>query len=323
MPFSGPAIFREDSGAGAFMRGAAWMVLAMAGFAATIGMIRHVTASVDPFVVVFFRNLFGLAFMVPWLIRVGAAGLRTGRLGLHMTRATIGLIAMLLWYSGLAHVPIAEAVALNFTAPLFTTVLAIPFLGEKVGIRRWSATVVGFLGVLVVLRPGAEAVSSASLLILLASLFMAEVGICIKKLSSTESNETIVTYMVLILTPISLIPALFVWEWPDWASLGWMAGIGGISTMSQMCLARAFRSTEASALMPFDYTRLPFVALIGFVAFGEVPDMWTWIGAGIIAAAGIYIARREVVVGRLHATPLTAGDQTSAASAVERKKPAD
>ena len=299
---------QEQAAAGNFVRGALWMIGAMAGFAFLIGIIRHVSAELHPFEVAFFRNAFGLVFMLPWLMQTRLQGLRTQRLPLHLLRAVLGLAAMLAWFWAVVHMPLAEAVALNFTTPLFTTVLAIPLLGEVVRLRRWSATIVGFLGTLVILQPGVEAVTGTAMLVLLASLLMASAGICIKKLSRTESSNAIVAYMVLFLTPLSLVPALFVWTWPALETWPWLVAAGLLATLSHQCLARAFAETDTSALMPFDYVRLPFVAAIGYVAFGEPVDPWTWVGAAIIAASGAYIAHREAVLGRARTVPLTAGE---------------
>jgi len=293
---------------GSFVRAVLWMLAAMAGFAVMIAIVRILSADLHAFVIAFFRNLFGLLFMVPWLIRVGRAGLKTERLGLHAVRAGFGLAAMLLWFWALGRMPLAEAVALNFTAPLFTTLLSIPLLGEVVRLRRWTATAIGFLGTLVILRPDAEGLSWPALAVIGASLFMALAGISIKKLATTESSSAMVTYMVLFLTPASLLPALATWTTPDGPTWLWLIALGGLATLSHQCLVRAFRLAEASALMPFDYARLPFAAALGFVLFGEIADLWTWVGAAAIAGSGLYIAHREARLGTEVVTPLTTGD---------------
>ena len=278
------------------VRGAAWMVGGAIFFAGMIGVIRHVSESLHPFEIVFFRNLFGLAFMAPWLIGTRLQGLRTTRLPLFALRAVISMSAMLCWFWSISHMPVTEAVALNFTSPLFTTILAVIFLGEVVRLRRWSATIIGFLGVLVILRPGLEVIHPAAITVLMAAVFMGGAKVCVKKLSATESNNAIVAYLGLMVTPMSLIPALFVWKWPDGEIWLWLILLGGLATGAQQCMVRGFRAAEASAVIPFDYARLPFTALVGWLAFGQVADIWTWVGAGIIAAAGIYIARREAKI---------------------------
>ncbi len=280
------------------VQGALLMVGATLGFSMMAGLIRFASASLDPLQVVFFRNVFALMFMLPWLARAGLGGLRTERLGLHFARAALGLCAMASWFSAVALLPLAQAVALNFTVPLFATIAAALVLGEVVRLRRWSATIVGFLGVLVIVRPGFETVSPATGLPILAALFMAASATSIKALSRTEDPSAMVFYMNLFLTPMSLVPALFVWQWPDAATLAAVVGIGLLAAGSHQLMTRAFARADASAIVPFQYLRLPFTALIGFVAFAEVPDVWTWVGAAIIAGAAIYIAHREAAAQR-------------------------
>ena len=261
--------------------------------------IRIVSGELDPLQIAFFRNLFALAFMLPWLARAGLTGLATRRIGTHLWRAAMGMLAMVCWFYSIALLPLAEAVALNFTVPLFATAGAALFLGEIVRARRWSATLVGFLGVLVILRPGFTELSASMALPVLAAVFMALATLIVKSLSRSESPAAIVLYMNLILTPLSLVPALFVWRWPSWTALALLVLIGLLAALAHIALTRAYTKADASAVMPFDYARLPFVAALAFLVFGQVPDLWTWAGAAIIAGSAIYIARREALVARL------------------------
>jgi drug/metabolite transporter (DMT)-like permease len=281
------------------------MVGATFGFSLMAGLIRYASASLDPLQIVFFRNAFALLFMLPWLARVGFGGLRTGRLGLHFTRAAFGLCAMSSWFTAVALLPLAQAVALNFTVPLFATIAAALVLGEIVRARRWTATIVGFLGVIVIVRPGFESVSPATALPVLAALFMAATAVAVKALSRTEDASAMVFYMNLFLAPMSLIPALFVWRWPDPATWLAVALIGLIAALAHQLLVRSFAKADASAVIPFQYARLPFSAGVGFLAFGEVPDIWTLVGALIIAGAAVYIAQREAAAHKAEARAAT------------------
>jgi drug/metabolite transporter (DMT)-like permease len=285
------------------VQGLALMTGATLGFSIMAGLIRFASHELDPPQIVFFRNLFALAFMVPWLMQAGFGGLRTERLGLHLGRAALGLGAMSCWFAAVALLPLAQAVALNFTVPLFGTILAVLILGEVVRLRRWSATLIGFLGVLVIVRPGFESVSPATALPILAAMFMASAAICVKSLSRTENPSAMVFYMNLFLTPMSLLPALWVWRWPGWETLLALIAIGLLAAGAHQLMTRAFAKADASAVMPLQYLRLPFTALIGFVVFSEVPDVWTFIGAAIIAASAIYIAQREARAARAPAHP--------------------
>ncbi|MEQ8967347.1 MAG: DMT family transporter [Azospirillaceae bacterium] len=283
------------------VQGALWMTGAAVAFSGMIGLLRLATDALHPFEVAFFRNAFGLLFMLPWLARTRFHGLATRRQGLYFWRAATGLVAMLSWFYGLSLLPLGEAVALSFTTPLFVTLGAALFLGEIVRARRLTATAVGFAGALIIIRPGVEAVSPAALIILMSAVFAACSALMIKALSRTEGANAIVTYMVVYLTPLSLVPALFVWQWPDPATLAVLAGVGGFATLGHVMLTRAMKAADISVVLPFEYLRLPMVALIGFVAFGEVIDAWTWVGAVVITASAVYIAHRETVVARQRA----------------------
>lgn len=267
-------------------------------FALMMVLVRHVSQAVHPFEAAFFRNVFGLALMMPWLLRSGAAGLATQRLGMHIVRACFGLSAMLCLFMAISLLPLAEVTALTFAAPLFATAGAALVLKEGVRLRRWTATLVGFVGVVIILRPGAEIVSAASLIALGAAVLMAGAMLSIKSLSRTEDPAVIVLYFGLLVTPMSLVPALFVWTTPTPQLLLWFALIGVAATAGQILMARAFAAAEASAVMPFDFSRLVFVSVFGMVFFDERPDAWTYLGASIILAAAVYITHREAQLGK-------------------------
>ena len=278
------------------LQGALYMTAASLGFSVMTIAIRSAAEELDPLQLAFFRNFFALAFMLPWLASVGLSGLKTAHLGLHVWRAVIGLLAMCLWFYSIALLPLAEAVALNFTVPMFATVGAAIFLSEIVRARRWSATIVGFLGVLIILRPGFTELTPAMSLPVIAAAFMAISVLIVKRLSSYDQPGAIVFMMNLLLTPLSLIPALFVWRWPSWTTLGLMLLVGFFAALSHIAITRAYTKADASAVLPLDYARLPFIAALAFLFFGEVPGLWTWVGAGVIAASAVYIARREAQV---------------------------
>jgi drug/metabolite transporter (DMT)-like permease len=309
---------------------ALWMVGAALFFSGLSALIRYLGQAMHPFEVAFFRNLFGLLFMVPWLARVGFGILKTGRFGLYAWRSVLSLASMLCWFSALPIMPFEEAVALSFTAPLFATMGAALILGETVRARRWSATIVGFLGVLIILRPGIDAsggvpsvvLGLGALLAILSSLISAGLTLIVKDLSRTEPSDAVVTYMVLLLTPMSLLPALFVWQWPTGAQWPLLAAMGALGSLGHMCMMRSFALADASAVLPYDYTRLLFAAVIGYLAFAEVPNLWTWVGAGVIAAAAIYIAHREAVMKQSAATraAATAGETGGATADTARPK---
>jgi drug/metabolite transporter (DMT)-like permease len=279
-------------------RAALWMAAASVAFAAMIILIRHLSAVFDPLQVVFFRNVFGLIAMLPWIAGHGLGALRTQRIGLHALRATIGIVSMICWFTALSLMPLAQATALSFTAPIFTSVLAVIFLGEVMRLRRWSATAVGLLGTLIIVRPDSSSIEPAALLAIASAVLGAASPIFVKIMARTESTGAIVTYMVLFLTPLSLVPALLVWQTPTLAQLGFAALLGLAGTLGHLCLTRALATADATVVVPFDYLRLPAVALIAYLVFGEVPAIWTWVGGAIIAASSIYMTLREVKLKR-------------------------
>ncbi len=285
-------------------KGALYITLAAFLFSLMSTLVRVASDDLPPLEIAFFRNLFALASMLPWMLSSGFPGLDTRHLKLHVTRAVIGVFGMGLWFTSLSLVPLADAVALSFTMPLFIVAGAATILGEKVGLRRWGATAIGFLGMLVILRPGIAVVSPVMALPIATAAFWATSALILKHMSATVRAGTSVLYMNLLMTPLSLVPAAFVWIWPHWEDLFVLATLGLSATLAHLALARAFAAADASAIVPFDYVRLPFTALFAFVLFGEVAEVWTWIGSAIIAGSAFYIARRESVLARKEdATP--------------------
>ena len=284
---------RLGAGLPASVRGALWMCAAATAFALMITLVRHLTDALHPLQVVFLRTAFGLVAMLPWLLRQGIGVLRTSRLRLHLLRALIGIFAMVGWFTTLSLMPLAEATALSFTAPIFTSVLAVLLLGEVMRLRRWSATVVGFLGAVIIIRPGVAAIEPAALLAVATAAIWASSTILIKVMARTESAGAITTYMVLLTTPMTLAAALFVWQNPSLGQLGWAALLGAAGSTGHFCMSRALATADATVVAPLDYLRLPIVALIAFIAFGEVPGIWVWLGGAVIAASSIYTAQRE------------------------------
>lgn len=288
-------------------RGACWLVLVAALTAVLAGLVRKLSATIHPFEIAFFRNFFGLAFMLPWLAAAGIPGFRTRRLRLYVVRAVVAAIAMLTFFYALSIMPLADVIALAFTSPLFATAGAALFLGETVRVRRWSATLIGFLGAMLILRPGAETISLGAVIVLVSAAAMAGAALMVKNLSRTEPAAQIVLYLALFMTPLTLVPALFVWTWPSWGEIFWLALVAGVATSSNVAIVKAFSEIDVSLVAAFDFVRLPFTAAVGYVFFAEVPDVWVWVGAAIIAAASVYIAHREMQLDRLRRRAIERG----------------
>jgi drug/metabolite transporter (DMT)-like permease len=281
------------AGQPAGVNGILLMLIATVADGCLLSAVRYLSAELHPFELAFFRNLFGLLTITPWFIVHGLRTLRTRHRGLHLVRAGTNVGAMLLYFSGLCLIPLAHAQALGFTAPLFATLLAIVILREKVKLRRWSALIIGFIGALIIIRPGVQEVDSGSLFILMSAALWGFTMVVIKQLSKTDSAVTITAYMGLLMTPLALIPALFVWSWPSLTQLTIIAAGAIAGTLGQMAMAQAFRIAEVTVVMPLDFTKLIWGTLFGYLLFGELIDGWTWLGAVVIFSSVVYIALRE------------------------------
>ena len=269
------------------------MFLSTFFFAGMHGSIRYLSETIHPFEIALFRNVFALIVVLPWFYRYGFAPLRTQRFGMHALRAAFNIVAMLSFFYALSITPLAEVTALGFTAPIFATVLAALVLGEVVRIRRWVAILVGFLGVLIILRPGFVEIGFGQLLTLLSAMVWSCALMVIKSLGRTDSSATIITYMALLMIPLSLGPALFFWKWPDLHQWGWLVAIGVLGGLGQFCIAESLRLADTAVVMPFDFFKLIWVTVIAYLAFAQELDVYTWIGGAVIFASTMYIAYRE------------------------------
>jgi drug/metabolite transporter (DMT)-like permease len=279
-------------------RGCLLMVVATLLFAGMHAASRHATQHLSGVEVAFFRNLFGLVVIVPLLVRFGPRLFHTEKFSLHMLRALINAVSMVAFFIGLSMTPLARATAIAFTAPLFTALLSALFLGEVFRWRRWSAIIVGFIGALVILRPGLDVVDTGSLLVLFSSLLWAMAMIDIKVLARTESSATITAYVTVLMTPLTLVPALFYWQTPSPELWVWLIFIGVIGTMGQFIVTEAIKLADMTVLMPFDFLKLVWAAFLGMILFAEVPDALTWLGAAIVFASSFYIIWREAKLRR-------------------------
>ena len=283
------------------LRGMAAMVISGLVLMASFGMARHVLLGVHPFEVAFFRSFFGLLFIVPWLARQGLLPFKTKRLPLHFLRSLIHVTGVLAFFVALKLIPLAEATALFFLAPIVSTALAAIFLHEVVRLPRWAAVAVGFCGMLVIVRPGVAVIEIGTLMALFSSAGAAVGMLIMKNLARTDKAITITVYMTCLMTPMLLLPASFFWTWPSWTLLGWLAAIGLSATLGQYLTATAFRVADVSVVTPLMFLQLVWAALIGFVFFGEIPDVFLWVGGSMIFASVAYLAYRERSNGKLPA----------------------
>ena len=280
------------------VRACLWSAATSLTSAAMILLIRWAAAELHPFQISFLRCSFGALFSLPWLFQMGWQEVRNVKFRKYAGRVSIAFVSMLTWFYAAAYLPMAESTALNFTTPLFATVGAALILKETVRIRRWSATVIGFIGVLIIVRPGAETFNPAAGVMIASAITAAFSVLIIKALTRTESAQSIVLFTYLFLSPLTLIPALLVWQTPSWTVIGLAAAMGLVGTIGNFCTARAFSLADASVVLPIDYLRMPVVAVVGYIAFSEAPDALVWIGSAIIAASSLYIAHREATIAK-------------------------
>ena len=278
--------------------GITYMILASAAFAVVILSVRQLSASFSVLQIMFFRNVIATLVLAPWLLRVGLAQMKTDKYKLYAWRTFYGYFGAAAWFYAISIMPLADAVALHFTMPLFTVLAAIAFLGESVGLRRGAAIAAGFVGAMVIVRPGFVDINMGAVIVLIAAAAFSGINITTKILARTEPEAAIVFYFNLLILPISLIPALWVWKTPGWGDLHWILLVGIANAVAQIFLTRSFAAAEASIVIPFDFLRLIFVAIFGFLFFAEIPHITTGIGALIIFAASVYIARREAMIAR-------------------------
>jgi len=274
-------------------RGALWMTTAIVLFSAMTVLIRMLTSDIPVHQIVFVRGFVSVLLLVPWFAGQGLQALATRRFGLLMGRGVLTSIGLITWIYAIARIPLAEAVALHFTLPLFGILLAAYFLHEKLNIHRGAVTLIGFLGTLVILRPGVETMDVLSLIVLLSALAYAGTGIQTKLLVCTENSAAIVFYVSAFTAVAFAIPCLFQWAEPTALQWAMLVGIAAFNVAAQSCMNRAFAVADASFVLPFDFLRMPFAIVAGYFLFSETPDIWTILGAAIIFGATYYNTMRE------------------------------
>ena len=281
------------------IQGMLWMLTTAVLIVTMHTLIRHVAQQgMHPFEIGFFRTFFGAPVVMVLIARYGWSIFRTEQVRVHGIRSFGHVIAMMMFFLGLSMTPLATANALAFTAPLFAAVLAVLVLGETFRWRRSLALLFGFAGTLVIIRPGVTDVGLGPILIVGSSFIWGLILIVIKSLGRRDATPTIVTYMVLFMSPLALIPALFVWQWPTTEQYLIFLLMGTMGTVAHLTLTQALRVGEAVVVMPMDFFKLVWAAALGFIIFGELPDVYTWVGGVMIFASATYIALRERAVNR-------------------------
>ncbi len=280
------------------LRGIGLIVGSTVFLACSDALAKYLARTLPPIEITWMRFLVFLLIMVPVALASSSSPLRSRRPGLQVLRALALASSSIFFISGLKLLPIAEASATSFVAPLFVTVLSIIFLSERIGIRRWAATLIGFIGVLIVIRPGTAAFDAAIVLPVISAFGWACTLIMTRMISGADRVITTMAFSAVVgfLLVSALVP-LF-WVTPTWREVGLGLAVGIASTTGQWLVVLAFRHANASMLAPFSYSQLLWITILGFVVFTEIPDLWTFVGAAIIIGGGIYTANRERIRSR-------------------------
>ena len=279
------------------LNSALWAILSATSFAIMVTSVHYMEGKFDVFQIVLIRALFGLFLIIPLIRKSGVMVIKTAKMPLHILRTIFGLLAMAALYYAVAVKPLAEVIALTFLIPIFVTIASGIVLRERVGRHRWFATIFGFAGALIIIRPGIVTFDLPVAMVLVSSALYAGAWSCVKILTRTDQASVMIFWMNVLMVPLTALPVLFVWKTPalgDLVPLCVMAFFGWLAHFSQ---ARAFANADASAVMPFDFLRLPVAALLGFLIFSETVDVWVWIGSATIFLSGYYIVLREKTKG--------------------------
>jgi drug/metabolite transporter (DMT)-like permease len=279
-----------------------WMTLACISFAGLWVMIRLGSEELHPFALVVWRNFLGLLWLMPMVLLTPGL-LKTERLGSHMRRAASGVIATFATFYAVANAPLANVLAINYTAPLFATIGAVLFLGERVRWVRGAALALGFLGMLLVLRPGSAEMTPGLWAAVVSAITTAFSYLAIKALTGHDDPRAVAVWSFILTTPVSFVLALPFWTWPSAQLWPILFGLGACAASGQLALSRAFSLAEAGAVLPFDFVRFGLITLAGILLFGERYDAATIVGGTVILASTIILALRERALTRTGRTP--------------------
>jgi drug/metabolite transporter (DMT)-like permease len=282
------------------MKGAIWMIGAAMVFSGVSVLIKTVGQDIPPAELVFFRCFFGLSIIIPFIIRYGFKVYKTSRPDLHMVRVFCAVVGMNCGFYAVTHMDLATAISLGYTRPLFMILLTVMFLGEVVRWRRGLATLVGFIGVMIMLRPTEIPVGLPAVAALVSALAVAGAMSVVRQQAAVDGPATIMAWFATGTAIITAVPAAFVWEMPAPEQWIYLIAIGVFASVGQYMMIKAFTYGEATVMNPIDYLQILLAALLGFWLFEEVPSIWTGVGAVVIIVSTLYILLREAA---LHKPP--------------------
>ena len=293
-----PAIQAQASGGTDRLRGIALMVLAVGLFSVMDALVKWLGRDYSTVQILFFRSVCAFIPLGFLVFRGGIAqALRMHSPVAHLVRSLVGLVAISTFFYGFARLPLADVIAISFAAPIFVTALSVPLLGEKVGRLRWSAVLVGFLGVMIMLQPGTGLFNPISAVPLFGTIFYALAMIMVRRLSHTETAASIVFYFTLTCALVSGVLLPFQWTTPDLPGLALLIAVGLVGGLAQITITKAFSLAEIAVVIPFEYSAIIWGALFGYFIWGEVPGNNIWVGVAVVTASGLFILYREASLG--------------------------
>ena len=255
--------------------------------------VKYLSEDLNAFMICFYRTFIGLLLIFPFMVKNNFKALKSKNIKLQFARSMINVISMICWFSALGIIELEKATALGFTTPLFTTILAVVMLNEIIRFHRTTALIIGAIGIIVIIRPGYVPIEHGTILVLLASLSFSFVQIFVKRLSSIDSNLTIIFYHLAFMTPVLFVLSLFYWQTININQIYIFIIMGSAGLLSHWCMNESFKMSDATFVMPLQFSKLIWASLIGVFIFSEMPDFWTWVGAIIIFISAIYITYRE------------------------------
>lgn len=270
-----------------------WIIVSGVLTTIQLGIVKLIADDVNVFEIVFFRASFSLLFITPLIIGNARILLRPVRWGICLLCGALAFVANVCFYFAAQHMPLADITAIHFARPIFAAILAAFFLGEALRGSRATAIIAGLIGAAIIVRPGLIDLNVGVLFVFGVIAVQSWNPINRRMLAQSEHPDTVAVWNPLVIAPLALVPAVFVWVTPTLEQLGWMAAIGILEMLNQRVLARAYFQGEAVVVVALHYTRLPIAAVVGFLMFGHVPEIWIWVGGAVIAGAAIYLARKE------------------------------
>ena len=277
------------------VRGSLIILIASLTSVVMSSLIKHVGQTIPVIEILFVRQILVMIIISPVIFRNLGTVFKSSIYGLHFLRASLSVIAMYTGFTAVVNMPLAEVTAITFARILFTTILAIVFLKEIIGIRRWASIFIGFMGVLVVIRPDPDNINIYALMAIVSALFVSGIQIVLRKVSQIDKPSTIIAFHSIFITLVMAVPAYFQWVMLNLDEMIYILMIGILMSLMQWLFIQAFKVGEAAAIAPMEYVRLLYAGVIGIIFFSEIPTVWTLSGAAIIAASTLYTLHRNAV----------------------------